>query len=206
MIDRIQWLGHGCFTLDGPPVITINPWRLARPAYQADVILVTDDQYHHCSPVDIDKLRKPDTLVIANAAAADVLGQGVTVVRPWQSVNVGPARVTAVPAYTYSGYNPVSKEGLGFIISLDLYDIYYAGITDVIPELNYVDSDIAILPIGTAPGTMSPEHAAELVRQIKPQWVIPSHWDVQGRAQLDVQLFAREVGEQTHVVFLEEVR
>ena len=205
MIDRIQWLGHGSFRIDGPPVIYINPWRLVRPAYQADAILITDDQYAHCSPADVDKLRGPDTVVIASAPAAEQIGGDILVLRAWQSVNVGAARITSVPAYTYSSYNPVSKGGLGFVVSIDLYDVYYAGTTDIVPELGHIQSDVAILPVGMNEGAIAPDQAAAFVRQMRPQWVIPSHWDT-GGSQLDVQLFARQVGDESHVVFLEEVR
>ena len=82
MIDHIQWLGHASFRIQGPPLLYINPWRVARNAFLADVILVTNDLFDHCSPADVDKLRGPDTLVVANPGAAALLGEGVTVLRP----------------------------------------------------------------------------------------------------------------------------
>jgi L-ascorbate metabolism protein UlaG (beta-lactamase superfamily) len=206
MIDRIQWLGHGSFRIQGPPLIYINPWRVARNAFHADVVLVTNDQYEHCSPADIAKLSGPDTLIISNASAAEVLGSDVMVLRPWQCVNVGNCRITAVPAYTFTNHNPVSKGGLGFVISLDYYDIYYAGSTDLIPELDYIQGDIAILPLGAGQGTMSQDSLVSLVHRMKPSWVIPSHWGTLGGTQFDVQALARELDGQTNVVTLEKIR
>ena len=206
MIDRIQWLGHASFRIQGPPLIYINPWHVARNAFHADVILVTSDQYDHCSPSDIDKLRGPNTVVVASPLAAAAIGDHATVLRPWQSLNIGSARVTAVPAYTFTNHHPVSKGELGFVISLDYYDIYYAGSTDVIPELEHIQADVAILPIAAGQGTMSIEQAASLVNRMKPSWVIASHWGTIGGTHLDVQALARQVGEHSKVVMLDKMR
>jgi len=206
MIDRIQWLGHAGFRIQGPPLIYINPWHVARNAFHADAILVTSDQYDHCSPADIDKLRGPNTIVVANPLAAAALGDHARVLRPWQSLNIGSARVTAVPAYTFTYHHPVSKGELGFIISLDYYDIYYAGSTDVVPELEHVQADVAILPVAAGQGTMSAEQAASLVDRMRPTWVIGSHWGTLGGTHLDVQALAREIGDRSKVVMLDKMR
>ena len=58
MIDRIQWLGHGSFAVQGLPLIYINPWRITRDSPPADIILISHDHYDHFSPADIEKLRK----------------------------------------------------------------------------------------------------------------------------------------------------
>lgn len=206
MIDRIQWLGHSSFRIQGPPLIYINPWRVARNAYVADVILISNDEYDHCSPADIEKLRGPNTLVIANAGAAAVIGGDAIILRPWQSMTIGPARVTAVPAYTFTYHHPVSKGELGFIISLDFYDIYYAGSTDIVPEMGNIHADIAILPVGAGQGTMNLERTVEFVNRMKPGCVIPSHWGTIGGTQLDVQALARALDGQTNLTVLEKMR
>jgi len=206
MIERIQWLGHGSFRIQGPPLIYINPWRIARSAFHADIILLSNDQYDHCSPADIDKLRGPHTAVIGNPAAALALGTPITVLRPWQSINIGPTRITAVPAYTFTPHHPVSKNELGYIISLDYYDIYYAGPTDVIPELKHVQADLAIVPIALGQGTMSIDDAASYLNTMRPRWVVPSHWGTLNGTQLDVQMLENALDEGISVVVHETVR
>ena len=206
MIDRIQWLGHGSFLIQGPPLIYINPWRVSRSAFHPDAILITNDLYDHCSPGDIDKLRGPQTMIIANPAASHVLGNGALLLRSWQSVNVSGARVTAVPAYTHSDYYPASKGGLGFVISIDYYDIYYAGTTDFVPELEKIRCDVAILPLAGGPGTLTLERTVELVRVLQPRWVIPSHWGTFGGTALDVQALERALSGLATVVAPEQVR
>jgi L-ascorbate metabolism protein UlaG (beta-lactamase superfamily) len=204
MIERIEWLGHASFRIQGPPLIYIDPWRVARGAFLADVILVTHDHYDHCSPADIEKLRGPGTVVITNTAAS-ALVSGATVLRPWQVMNVDQACIKAVPAYNAN--HPPEFEGLGFVISLEHYDIYYAGDTGLTPEMATLRPDIAILPIGGRQ-TMGVEEAIEAVRQMRPRWVIPSHWGSasEGGSIVDVKTFMRGVEGLTEVIVPERTR
>src|SRR6266436_10413171 len=73
IIERIEWLGHGSFRIQGMPLIYIDPWRVARNAFHADIILVTHDHYDHCSPADVEKLRGPGTVVISNNPVTSIL-------------------------------------------------------------------------------------------------------------------------------------
>lgn len=206
MIDRIQWLGHGSFLIQGPPLIYVNPWRVARTPFLPDAILITNDLYDHCSPADVEKLRGPQTTIITSPAASLALNDGALLLRSWQSVNVGDARVTAVPAYTTTDFYPASKGGLGFVITLDYYDIYYAGVTDFVPELSKIRCDVAILPIAAGPGTLNLERAVELVRSLQPRWVIPSHWGTFGGTVIEVQALERALRGLAMVVAPERVR
>ncbi|GAB4425028.1 MAG: MBL fold metallo-hydrolase [Anaerolineae bacterium] len=206
MIDRIQWLGHGSFLIQGPPLIYINPWRVTRTPLLPDAILITNDLYDHCSPADVEKLRGPQTTIIASPPASLVLGDGALRLRSWQSVNIGAARVTAVPAYTSTDFYPASKGGLGFVISVDYYDIYYAGLTDFVPELSKIHCDVAILPVAAGPGTLNLERTVELVQSLGARWVIPSHWGTFGGTMIDVQALERALHGTATVVAPERVR
>jgi L-ascorbate metabolism protein UlaG (beta-lactamase superfamily) len=201
MLDRIQWLGHGSFRIEGPPLIYINPWRVTRTAFHADAILIGHDHYEHFSPADIDKLRGPETQIITNEKVAGMV-EGATVLRTWHSLTIDRARITAVPAYSPEDYRHAEKEGgLGFIISLNFYDIYYAGDTKIISEMDRIQPDIAILPIDNN-GTMSVEEAAELVKKMRPRYVIPSNWGAEGESAPPqaAQTFKELVGERVEVV------
>jgi len=206
MIDQIQWLGHASFRIQGPPLIYINPWRIARNAFHADAIIVTNDLFDHCSPADVDKLRGPETVVIASANAAAALNGEVTVLRPWQCMTIGEACVTALPAYTFTDHYPVSKGGLGFVISIDYYDIYYAGVTDWLPELERMRADIAILPVAAGPGTLNQDRMKTLVDVMGPEWVVPSHWGTFGGTHLDVQAWDRALEGKAKVADFDKIR
>ncbi len=206
MIDRIQWLGHGSFLIQGPPLIYINPWRVSRNIFHADVILITHDHYDHCSQADIDKLRGPDTLVISNDKVASEI-ENCTVVRPWQSLTIDRACIKAVPAYSPNDWrHPQNDGGLGFVISLNYYDIYYAGDTQLIPEMSRIHPDIAILPID-GNGTLNVEDATEVVREMRPRWTIPANWGnaAEGATRLDAMAFKQLADGPTEVVLLPQV-
>jgi L-ascorbate metabolism protein UlaG (beta-lactamase superfamily) len=204
MIERIEWLGHASFRIQGVPLIYIDPWRVTRNAFHADVILVTHDHYDHCSSADIEKLSGPGTTVVTNAMSTALISNAM-VLRPWQVLNVDRVCIKAIPAY--NSHHPKEFEGLGFVISLDHYDIYYAGDTDLIPEMSMIRPDIAILPIGGRQ-TMDVESAVEAVRRLRPRWVIPSHWGttLEGGTSLDVRIFADRVSDMAEVVMPERLR
>lgn len=198
MIDRIEWLGHASFKINGDPLIYIDPWRVPRSEKPADIILITHDHYDHCSPADVEKLRGPTTTVISNEMASNLL-ESTTILRPWQVMNIGRVSIKAVPAY--NSHHPQQFGGLGFVISMDTYDVYYAGDTDVIPEMSKIRCDIAILPIGGRQ-TMDAARAVEAVRCLNPRWAIPSHWGSpsEGGTLVDARAFTNNAGTLTQVI------
>jgi L-ascorbate metabolism protein UlaG (beta-lactamase superfamily) len=195
MIERIEWLGHASFRINGSPLIYIDPWRVSRCESPVDVILITHDHYDHCSPADVEKLRNENTTVIGNETVATLLND-VCVLRPWQVTNIatphGRVSIKAVPAY--NSHHPLEFGGLGYVISLDHYDVYYAGDTDLIPEMDRIRCDVAILPIG-GQQTMSVQNAIEAVRRLRPRWVVPSHWgnSYEGGSILEYRAFERGI-------------
>ncbi len=204
MIDSIEWLGHASFRIQGPPLIYIDPWRIPRGAPLADVVLITHDHYDHCSLPDIDKVRAPHTVIIANSTAASLMINAVTL-RPWRSINVGAACITAVPAY--NSHHPPAFDGLGYVNALNHYDIYYAGDTDLIPEMDRIHPDIAILPIGGRQ-TMNVDMAVKATQTLKPRWVIPSHWGSanEGGTILDARQFVQRAAMVAEARLLQHIR
>lgn len=205
MIDRIQWLGHGSFFLPGPPLIYVNPWRVARNVFHGDVILITHDHFEHFSTADIEKLRGPETVIIANEKVGAQI-EGCTIIRPWQSLTIDRASIKAIPAYTPDDWrHPLSDGGLGFIISMHYYDIYYTGDTQIIPEMENLRPDVLILPID-GNGTMNPTEAAELVKKLRPRWAIPCNWghnSGEGANHLDALMFKQMAEGVTEILLLD---
>lgn len=202
MLDQIQWLGHGSFVIQGPPLIYIDPWRVVRSAFHADAILVSHDHYEHCSQADINKLRGKNTVVIGNAAVAEQV-ENTTQLRPWHTMTIDRAAIKAVPAYTPDDAGHAkSAGGLGFIVSLNYYDIYYAGGTGIIPEMERIHPDIAILPIDGSGGVLNVEQAAEAVKQLGPRYVIPCNWGTLagGATLIDAQEFKERVADRAEVI------
>jgi L-ascorbate metabolism protein UlaG (beta-lactamase superfamily) len=197
MIDRIQWLGHGGFLIQGPPLIYINPYRVSRSIFHADLLLISHHHVEHCSQADISKLRGPNTILLGNELVAQEI-EGCQIMRPWQSMMVERAGIKALPAYSPTGWqHPREDGGLGFIISLNYYDIYYAGDTQIIPEMDRIRPDIAIVPID-GNGTMTVSEAVDLVKKMRPRWVIPCNWGPGTEA--NARLFKQEVAGRSEVI------
>lgn len=203
MIDHIRWLGHGSFVIDGPPLIYINPWRITKGDRPADIILISHDHYDHFSPADVEKLRCPETIVIGNDRVAQEVA-GCRVLRPWQSLSIDRVCIKAVPAYSPNDFrHPLTDGGLGFVISVNFYDIYYAGDTQAIPEMACIQPDIAILPID-GNGTLSVSEAATVARQMRPRWVIPCNWGSSGGvSRLEALMFQDEVATEAEVLLMQ---
>lgn len=199
MIDSIFWLGHSTFRLETTPSIYLNPWRVTRAEQPADVILISRDHYEQFSPADIAKLRADHTTVIAPEAVAAQI-EGALVLRPWQSVTVGRACIKGVPAYAPGEETP---SGLGFVISINTYDLYYAGVTTAFPAMLTLRPDIAILPID-GDGGLSASEAAEVIRQMRPRCAIPCNWT--SGTRVNAHIFEREVGDAAQVVLPSIVR
>ena len=92
--------------------------------------------------------------------------------------------IKAVHAYNVKRYrspgNPFHPKGygVGYLVKTKGKIIYFAGDTDVIPEMKEIGPvDVALLPCGDT-YTMDNIEAAEATKIIKPKAVIPMHtWD-----------------------------
>ena len=192
LLQQLPWYGHDAFRLDRPLVIYIDPWRLPPGAPPADLILVTHDHHDHCSPEDIAAIRRPTTRLVANPSAAAKLSPPVSVVRPGDSLSVGEVRVEVVPAYNLDkAFHPKEAGHVGYVLELLGERLYFAGDTDVIPEMSDIRCDIALLPVSGV-YVMTAEEAVEAARRIRPRVAVPMHYGagVAGGPE-DAEAFAR---------------
>jgi L-ascorbate metabolism protein UlaG (beta-lactamase superfamily) len=176
VLDRLNWLGHSSFRLDGPPTIYFDPWQLPAGSPPADLILVSHEHHDHCSVKDVSAVRQAGTSVVANPTAAKQLDGPVTVLRPGERAEIADVKIEAVPAYNIDKrFHPYSAEHVGFVVDVGGVRIYHAGDTDHIPEMAELDCDVALLPVS---GTyvMTADEAAAAARDIQPEVVVPMHF------------------------------
>jgi L-ascorbate metabolism protein UlaG (beta-lactamase superfamily) len=196
MVESIAWLGHDTFRIKGQgKTIYVDPWKISQ-SEPADIILVTHEHMDHCSKGDVDKLRKPNTVVVATSACLDQLGSNVKTVKPGDSLEVEGIKIEAVPAYNTNKYrspgqhfHPKADQKVGYIITVDGERIYHAGDTDNIPEMTSLKNiDVALLPVS---GTyvMEPQEAAEAADRIKPKKAIPMHYGTIVGSEKDAERF-----------------
>jgi L-ascorbate metabolism protein UlaG (beta-lactamase superfamily) len=181
MIENIHWLGHDAFRIENDKIIYTDPYELQGELPKADLILITHDHFDHLSLEDVAKVAKDDTVIVTIAAAAEKLEGDVRVVEPGDSFTVLGIPIEAVPAYNVNKFrspgepfHPQESGHVGFIITVAGRRIYHAGDTDVIPEMDDIEADIALLPVGGT-YTMTAEEAAEAANRIQPKVAIPMH-------------------------------
>jgi L-ascorbate metabolism protein UlaG (beta-lactamase superfamily) len=202
MVDKLHWLGHDNFRLDGPPVIYFDPWKLRGAPAKADLVLVSHEHQDHCSPDDVRLVSGPETIIVAAATAAQRLPDA-RIIRPGDRLQVAGVEVEAVRAYNVNKFrapgvpfHPREAEHVGFVVSVSGTRIYFAGDTDYIPEMTDIACDVALLPVS---GTyvMTVEEAAEAARTLNPQITVPMHYGsgigTSGDGQRFTQLYAGQV-------------
>ena len=204
VLDRIKWQGGGSFRIDGEPTIQIAPWRVVRQASPPDIILIGHDRFDHCSPADVAKLRGAHTKVVGSRRVAEII-EGTIVLREWQSIRLSNATIRAVPAISRRAeQNARAIDGLGFVVSIGYFDIYYVGDAKLTPGMGMLQPDIALLPIDGS-GQHSLEEALKLVALLQPRWAIPYNWGGAGSqaTEMDARSFQSRVGEGTEVRLLQ---
>ena len=195
LIGKLRWLGHDSFRLDGPPVIYFDPRRLGTAPPMADVVLVSHEHSDHCSPDDVRKVSGPSTVVIANTGAAAKL-PGARAVRPGDHLSLAGIEVEAVPAYNVNKFrspgvpfHPREAQHVGYVVGVEGVQLYFAGDTDVVPEMKHISCDVALLPVSGI-YVMTAQEAVEAARTLRPRIVIPMHYGVDIGTPEDGRRFA----------------
>ena len=193
-VEHIHWLGHASFRIeDGGSQIYIDPWKLGSGAPPADVILITHSHYDHYSADDIAKIEQPKTVVVGPADVVEKLrGKKTVTAAPGGTYTLGTLKVAAVPAYnTGKDFHPKQNGWVGYVLTLSNGQrIYHTGDTDAIPEMDRVQTDVALMPCGGT-YTMTASEVAAAANRFKPSVLIPMHWgDIVG-AQADAEAVAK---------------
>ena len=199
MIENIHWLGHDSFYVKGSKVVYFDPWEVSGVP-KADVVLVSHEHFDHCSPDDVAKLTKSDTIIVTEPASARKLSGNVKTVKPGESIVANGVKITAMPSYnTDKQFHPKGNNWLGFVVELDGVKIYHSGDTDFIPEMKNLSVDIALIPVS---GTyvMNADQAVEAARAIGPKIAVPMHWGKIVGSEDDAKKFAAALEGEMKVV------
>ena len=201
LIERLTWLGHDSYRVDGDLVIYFDPYEINEGA-AADIILISHEHFDHCSPGDVAKIQNDETVIVSDKASATKLKGEVKTMEPGDRLSVKGVEVEAVPAYNLDKqFHPKSAGMLGFVVNIGGVRLYHAGDTDFIPEMNEIETDIALLPVS---GTyvMTAAEAVEAALAIKPKVAIPMHYGAIVGDKSDAEHFRDRLAEKMEVVIL----
>jgi L-ascorbate metabolism protein UlaG (beta-lactamase superfamily) len=172
----IQWLGHSSFKIKVyDKIIYIDPYAGEPELYsdKADIILVSHSHFDHCDGQKIKRIRADSTLFYG---PQDIVGRfGSTKFEAGQEVELDKIKIEAVKAYNIGKTFHEEGFAMGFLITAEGRTIYFASDTDIIPEMDNITCDIALLPVGGT-YTMDSEEAAEAAEKVKAKLAIPMHY------------------------------
>jgi L-ascorbate metabolism protein UlaG (beta-lactamase superfamily) len=187
---RLTPLYHGSVMLEfGGKVIHVDPWSQAdyTGLPPADLIVVTHTHADHLDRAAIDKLKKPETLIVSTAAGVDTLncapacGQVETINDSERKTVMG-IDIAGVPMYNVVQGSAPGKPfhhkgvGSGYILGFGDTRVYFSGDTECTPEMKALkDISVAFLAMNP-PRTMSTLEAAECAKVFRPRIVYPYHY------------------------------
>ncbi len=179
-------------------VLYIDPYKIQDDSEKADLILISHDHYDHLSIEDIKKIVKDETKIILPKSCIEKVldvfeGKNIVGVIPEQTQDIMGIKIETIPAYnTNKQFHKKVNDWIGFVITIDDKRIYYAGDTDLIPEMNLLyNIDLSILPVSGV-YVMDPEEAANATTIIDQKLAMPCHYGDAVGTEEDAKLFKRK--------------
>jgi L-ascorbate metabolism protein UlaG (beta-lactamase superfamily) len=202
-MDQLTYIGHATtlLRLNGVAILTdpvlrrwLGPLRRQGPAPNpalpdtADLVLISHLHRDHLDLPSLHRVPPSTPVVTPRGATKWVSKSGAEDIRELaigETISVGDVELTGVRAL-HDGYRNRHRgaeiEPLGYLIRRGGRTVYFAGDTDLFPEMAELEPvDVALLPIwGWGPsvgeGHLDPERAARATKVIGPRMAVPIHW------------------------------
>ena len=215
MSFELTWLGHAALALEtGGCQILVDPYLSDNPSatvsaknIDADYILVTHGHGDHIGDT-VEIAKRTGATVVSNAEISTWLRkQGVNVhaqhLGGGHTYPFGYLKLTlalhgsALPDGSYGG-NPA-----GLLLTTNAGEkVYMAGDTGLFGDMALIGEEglaLAVIPIGDN-YTMGPADALRAVKLLKPEHVIPIHFNTFDLIAQDAEAWAEDVREQTDTI------
>ncbi|HEY3274407.1 MAG TPA: metal-dependent hydrolase [Methanocella sp.] len=209
---KITWHGHSAFELQDSMITLIDPFLtgntmadITADEIDPDVIAVTHGHADHMGDT-LNIAKRTGCKVVAMSEIAKYLqSQGVDASggNIGGTIEIG-AKYTFVPAMHSNG---IDEAGFGWdagspagIVVSDDVAVYHAGDTALFGDMTLIHElykpKVAMLPIGGR-FTMDVSQALLAVKMIRPQFVLPMHYNTFDVIRADAGKFQRLVEDQT---------
>ncbi|MFX0209320.1 MAG: MBL fold metallo-hydrolase [Candidatus Hodarchaeota archaeon] len=198
---KISWLEEAGFRItSGDLVVYIDPYEITSDAVKADIVICTHHHGEHFSLIDLVRVRDSNTSLYTPEPNASIDGIGpttseiftlgfgnVSFIEPGMVVNHSGIILEFVPSYniykdnpqTGQPWHPCWANWVGVIVEIGGTRIYHAGDTEHILEMEQIECNIFLAPIGGV-AVMTPQEAAEAVESLKItsdlKYAIPMHY------------------------------
>ncbi len=224
---EIDWLGYATLRLEGQTgaVVYMDPGRYGvlegYNAQDGDLMLVTHDD--HYDPEGIRRVAHEDALVVVHEAIdadeidrvdeqPEELPYEVERVRADETFVLGPLDLFTLPAYNEpdgpytrddgTPYHPAGT-GCGFGVTIDGTTVFWPGDSDVLADHEHLDVDVLVPPIGGS-FTMDRHDVADWAETIRPDLVLPIHYNTFEALETDEEAFVLDVARRSVPVVLDE--
>lgn len=207
---RITWLGHAAFLLKAEKKVLIDPFISGNPKapcspeeLNPDIIAVTHGHRDHLGDtIEIGK-RTGCRIVSIHEVANYIKSKGVFAegMNKGGEMNIECVSLTMTEALhsssiDASGFRFDGGCPAGFVIGIGGHSIYHAGDTGVFGDMQLIaelyEPEVALLPIGGR-FTMGIKEAVKAVELIRPQIVVPMHYNTFDVIKQDPEEFKRAV-------------
>lgn len=191
-------IAHDTFRIAGSKLVYTDPFKISKRD-EADIVLLSHGHFDHLSLEDLEKVCSPGTTIVASLLCEAGLKHVKVKEKRFLDANakytVGKVVIETVPAYNVNKFrepgkpfHPKEVKGIGFVVEMDGTRVYFAGDTDLIPEMQSIQCDIALLPVS---GTyvMTVEEAAKAAQTLNPKIVVPMHYGAIVGSDADAQKF-----------------
>ncbi|QLC34430.1 MBL fold metallo-hydrolase [Halarchaeum sp. CBA1220] len=198
-----------------------HPHGRAYDARDGDVVLVTHD--HHYDDEGVRRVAKPDATVVVyegvsaegvhessgrDVAEPEALDYDIERVAYGDHLDVAGVGIDVVPAYNRAD-GPRDDHpyefGCGYRFVLDERAYFWTGDSDVVDEHGDLDVDV-LLPSIAQSFTMDRHGAADLAHDLRPDLVLPVHYNTFGALAADDEAFAADVASRGVPVVLDRPR
>lgn len=198
LLDGITWFRGSSVRIRRDGVeIHVDPLGLTEDS-KADLVLLTHPHYDNFSEGDIERVRTPNTVLVAPASMKKLLEDADHFMRPGDMLQLDGFDVLAVPAHNVDKKFHTEENGwLGYVFTIGGTTYYHAGDTDFLPAMFGIRCDVAFLPCG-GHYTMNVEQAAQAGEACGAELIVPIHWGEPHGTLEDIEhlaeIFPRDVG------------
>lgn len=210
-MTKINFLGHSAVCIEGNKIIYIDPFLndnpVAKPSPKqikiADIVIITHNHADHIGDA-YEICRKTGSILVGiheiavDAENAGIKSEGMNI---GGTINVEGVVINMVNA----NHSCMNGHAAGVVLEMDGFTIYHPGDTGLFGDMRimgeFFNIDLAFLPIGDR-YTMGIKSAAKAVEYLKPEKVIPIHYNTFPVIQADPYEFKKLVGSLAEVLIL----